>query len=37
MVTLNNSYTYFERVAEDNLLSKIAKAYKKDEKSATIL
>lgn len=29
MVTLNNSYDYFERIAEDKLLSKIAKIYKK--------
>jgi hypothetical protein len=37
MTTLNNSFSYFERVAEDNLLRKIAKIYKKDEKFSTVL
>ena len=32
LTTLNNSYDYFERMAEDKILSKIAKIYRKDEK-----
>ena len=37
MTTLNNSCDYFERMAEDNLLSKIAKIYIKDDKYSTVL
>jgi hypothetical protein len=37
MTTLNNSCDYFERMAEDKLLSKIGKIYKKDDKFSTVL
>ena len=29
LMTINNSFMYFERVAEDNLLGKIAHIFKK--------
>jgi hypothetical protein len=37
ITTLNNSSDYFERMAEDHLLSKIAKIYKKDDRYSTVL
>lgn len=37
ITTLNNSFDYFERMAEDKLLSKIAKIYRKEEKYSTVL
>ncbi len=29
-MTINNSFSYFERIAEDNLLGKIAIIFKKE-------